>query len=117
MKNYEAHIESLFEKAEDCTKTAIELLKLKAIDSSADFVSFLVVKFVLFSFICLFIIIANIGVALWIGDLLGKSYYGFFLLAACYALILSLLPSYLYQWVKVPISNFIIAQLLKKSRS
>jgi hypothetical protein len=117
MKNYEVHIESLFGKAEDFTKTTLELLKLKAIDSSADFVSFLVVKLVLFSFICLFIIIANIGVALWIGDLLGKSYYGFFLLAACYALILSLLPSYLYQWVKVPISNFIIAQLLKKSSS
>ena len=79
MKNYEAHIESLFEKAEDCTKTTLALLKLKAIDSSAEFVSFLVVKFVLFSFICLFIIIANIGVALWIGDLLGKYYYVFFI--------------------------------------
>lgn len=78
MKNYEAQIELLFEKTEDCTKTTIELLKLKAIDSSADFISFLAVKLFLFFAVFLFLIIVNIGVALWIGDLLGKSYYGFF---------------------------------------
>ena len=115
MKNYETPIEMLFEKAEDCGKTTIELIKLKAIDSSADIVSLLAVKIVLFTVIALFIVIANIGVALWIGDLLGKSYYGFFIVAAFYALTTILLRSYLHQWIKVPISNFIIEQLLKKS--
>ena len=113
MKNYEAQIELLFEKAEDCTKSTIELFKLRAIDSFADFGSFLVTKLLLFSVISLFVIIFNIGVALWIGYLLGKYYYGFFLLAAFYGLILAFLPSYLYQWIKVPISNLIISQLLK----
>lgn len=115
MKNYETPIEMLFEKAEDCGKTTIELIKLKAIDSSADIVSLLAAKIILFTIIALFIIITNIGVALWIGDLLGKSYYGFFIVAACYVLLAMLLRSYLHQWIKVPISNFIIAQMLKKS--
>lgn len=115
MKTYETPIEMLFEKTEDYGKTTIELIKLKTINSSADIVSLLAVKIILFTVIALFLIIANIGVALWIGDLLGKSYYGFFIVAACYALITVLLRSYLQQWVKVPISNFIIAQMLKKS--
>jgi hypothetical protein len=69
----------LFEKADDCTKSTIELFKLRAIDSSADFSSFLVAKLLLFSVISLFVIIFYIGVALWIGNLLGKYYYGFFI--------------------------------------
>lgn len=114
MKNYETAIEMLFEKAEDYGKTTIELMKLKAINSSADIISSFAVKITLITIIALFVFIVNIGVALWIGDLLGKSYYGFFVVAAFYALMAILLRSYLYQWVKVPINNFIIAQMLKK---
>ncbi|GGD80119.1 hypothetical protein GCM10011514_50130 [Emticicia aquatilis] len=117
MKNYETPVEMLFEKAEDCGTTTIELMKLKAIDKSADIVSSFAVKIVLFITILLIIVIFNVGVALWIGDLLGKSYYGFFIVAACYALLSVLLRSYLNQWVKIPISNFIITQMLKQSTS
>lgn len=114
MKNYETAIEMLLEKAEDCGKTTLELVKLKAINSSADVISSFAIKITLITVIALFVFIINIGVALWIGDLLGKSYYGFFVVAAFYGLLAILLRSYLHRWVKVPISNFIIAQMLKK---
>ncbi len=115
MKNYETPLELLLEKVEDYGNTTIELMKLKAINKSADIISSLALKIVLFAVITLFIIIANVGVSLWIGDLLGKSYYGFFIVAACYGLIAILLRSYLHDWVKVPVSNFIITQMLKQS--
>lgn len=113
MKNYETAIETLLEKAEDCGKTTLELMKLKAINSSADVISSFAIKITLITIIALFIFIVNIGVALWIGDLLGKSYYGFFVVAAFYGLLAILFRSYLHRWVKVPVSNFIIEQMLK----
>jgi len=115
MKNYETPLELLLEKAEDYSNTTIELMKLKAINKSADIISSFALKIILFIAITLFFSIANVGVALWIGDLLGKSYYGFFIIAACYGLAAVLLRSYLHHWVKVPISNFIITQMLKQS--
>lgn len=113
MKNYETAIEVLLEKAEDCGKTSLELIKLKAINSSADIISSFAVKIILITVITLFVLIINVGVALWIGDLLGKSYYGFFVVAAFYGLLAILLRSYLHQYIKVLISNFIIVQILK----
>lgn len=113
MTNNETPIETLFEKAEDYGKTTLALLKLKAVDKSADFVSSFVTQFVFFMVVTMFIIIINIGLALWIGDLLGKSYYGFFVIAGFYGLISILLRSYMDKWIKVPISNFIISQILK----
>jgi hypothetical protein len=115
MDNYETSVETLFEKAEDCGKTTIELLKLKAIDKSADIASSFAMQLAFFMVVVMFIVIINIGLALWIGEFLGKSYYGFFVIAGCYALFAVLLRSYLYQWVKVPVSNFIIYTLLKQN--
>lgn len=113
MKNYETAIEMLLEKAEDYGKTTVELMKLKAINSLADIISSFAIRITLITVIALFLFIVNIGVALWIGDLLGKSYYGFFVVAAFYGLLAILLRSYMHKWVKVPVSNFIIEQMLK----
>ena len=113
MNNYETSVETLFEKAEECGKTTLELLKLKTIDKSADIVSSFAMQLSFFGIIALSVIIVNIGLSLWIGDLLGKSYYGFFVIAGVYTLFAIVLRSYWYEWIKVPVSNFIITQLLK----
>jgi hypothetical protein len=115
MNNYETSVETLFEKAEECGKTTIELLKLKAIDKSADIASSFAMQLAFFMVVAMFIVVINIGLALWIGELLGKSYYVFFVIAGFYALFAILLRSYLHQWVKVPVSNFIITQMLKQN--
>jgi hypothetical protein len=114
MNNHETSIEMLFEKAEDCTKTTLELLKLKAIGKSADIASSFAMQLTFFMVVAMFIVIINIGLALWIGELLGKSYYGFFVIGGMYALLAILLRSNRHQWVKTPVSNFIITQILKQ---
>lgn len=108
-------IENFFVQAEDCTQTSLELMKLKAIDSLAEIISSLVVKFILLAMLALLIIILNIGIALWLGDLIGKLYYGFFGVAFLNGLFMLLLNSFLSEWLKVSISNFIIIQMLKHS--
>jgi len=87
MNNIAAPIESLFEKVEDYGRTTIQLFKLNTIDKSADLASSLATKAVIFIFVAMFILSINIGFALWLGEVLGKSYYGFFVTGGLYAFI------------------------------
>lgn len=105
--------ESLIEKGEQYGKTTIELLKLKTLDKSADVVSNLVSWLIVVIFAVLFFLILNIGVALWIGELLGKSYYGFFVVSGFYALLALVFGIFRKQLIKMPINETIINQVLE----
>jgi hypothetical protein len=113
MKNNTMPIESLIEKAEDYSKTTIELFQLNAIDKTADLISTLVTRLVIFMAVVLFTLTTNIGIALWIGELTGKTYYGFFIVGGFYVLITILLYNFMEQWIKTPVSNSIITHLIK----
>ena len=106
-------IESLIEKGEQYGKTTLELLKLKTLDKSADVASNLVSWLIVFIFAVLFFLILNIGVALWLGELLGKSYYGFFIVAGFYALLALIFSIFRKQLIKNPVNNSIIEQVLE----
>ena len=106
-------LESLLQRTEDYARTSIELYKLKAIDKSANIGSSIGFRFTIFiTILCVFLII-NIGLALWIGEVMGKSYYGFFVIGGLYALLSILIYVFRDQWIKTPISNAIITQALK----
>jgi hypothetical protein len=106
-------IESLIEKGEQYGKTTIELLKLKTLDKSADVVSTLISWTIVIVFAVLFFLILNIGIALWIGELLGKSYYGFFTVAGFYAFLAIVFGIFRNQLVKRPVNNSIVTQVLE----
>ena len=111
-------IATLFERAEDYTKTTIKLLKLTAVDKSAEIVSSLFSLLVVSMTVVLSIIIISIGVALWLGKLLGDAFYGFFIIGAFYMLVAILFRIFREQWLKYPVSNSIIKQMMKaKTRS
>jgi hypothetical protein len=107
-------IATLFERAEDYTKTSIKLLKLNAVDKSAEIVSSLFSMLVVSMTVVLSIIIISLGVALWLGKLLGDTSYGFFIIGAFYMLLAILLRIFREQWLKYPISNSIINQMMKQ---
>jgi len=111
MNNNATPVESLFQKAEDYGRTTIELFKLNAIDKSANIFSSLAAQLTIIIIATLFILIVSIGVAFWIGDLLGKTYYGFFVVAGVYALVGLLLYIFRRQWIKEPVNNSIISHL------
>lgn len=105
-------IETLVERVEQYGKSSIELYRLKAINSSAEVISSLSEKLAIITFFTLFFLILNIGLALWIGDLLGKSYFGFFIVAGFYAIVGTVLYAYRDKWIKIPVKNSIIIQAL-----
>lgn len=112
MENQASVIELLFEKTERYARTSAELFKLKAIDKSADMLSALAVRLAIILFMTMFFLILNIGIALWIGEALGKSYYGFFSMAGFYAIVGILLYTFRNKWIKEPLRNSLIEQAL-----
>jgi hypothetical protein len=106
-------IETLFEKGEQYGKTTIELLKLKTLDKSADVISNLVSWLVVAVFAVLFFLTLNIGVSLWLGELLGESYLGFFVVAGFYALLTLICSIFRKQLIKKPVNESIITQVLE----
>lgn len=113
MDERESSIEALIEKGEQYGKTTLELLKLKTLEKSSDVVSDLASWIIIVIFVSLFFLVLNIGVALWIGDLLGKSYHGFFIIAGFYALLALLFSVFRKQLIKNPVNNSIVTQVLK----
>ena len=106
-------IELLFEKVESYGKTTYELSKLKALETATVVATSLVSRLSVLIMISMFALVLNIGVALWLGELIGKSYYGFFIVAAFYLVAGILLHFFLHRWIRKPMSDLIITQALQ----
>lgn len=114
MENNTTPIESLLQRAEDYGKTTLTLLKLSAVDKSADVFSSLVIKLVLLLVVVLFLLMLSIGVSLWLGELLGKLYYGFFIVTGSYLLIGLLVNIFKATLIGAPVRKAVITEILKK---
>ena len=103
-------IEPLLEKVEAYGKTSFDLLKYKALDKTAEVSSALVSRIILILAILFFVTALNIAIALWIGDVLGKAYYGFLIVAGFYAVV-SLVLLLVHRNIKASVNNAIVKQL------
>ena len=112
MENPISDVESLFEKAGDYVETRLDLFKLRAVDKSSDIISSLITTIIIALVSSIVFLILNIGIALWLGSLLGKIYYGFFIVAGFYAIIGLIIYSVKSSVLKTGISNLIIKKLL-----
>jgi uncharacterized membrane protein len=106
-------VESLIEKTTEFAKSSFELVKLKTIDKTADVVSTLIPHAVVLIFIVSFILFLNLGIALWLGEILGETFYGFFVLAGFYAVAATVFHFFFHDKMKEGIGNYIVKQLLK----
>lgn len=106
-------IEDLVAKAEKYGKTSIDLAKLKSLETTTTVASSLIARLSVVIMLSLFVLVLNIGIALWLGELLGKVYYGFFIVAAFYLITALVLHFFLLRWIKKPMSDLIITQALQ----
>ena len=75
---------SLLDIATDYGETSIELVRLKVLDKTTDFVSSLVPLSIVIVFFLSFLLFVNLGISFWLGEILGKIYYGFLIVAGFY---------------------------------
>lgn len=106
-------IDSLLEKTTEFVKSHIELAKLRAIDKIADVVSPFVPQIIVFIMVVIFFVFFNLGIALWLGDILNNSFYGFFIVAGFYALIAAIIHFFFSKTIKRNFANNLVKQILK----
>ncbi len=106
-------IETLMESAEKYGKTTFELSKLIALETITEVFTSMITRVSVVIMISMFVLVFNIGIALLLGEVFGKTYYGFFIVAIFYLIAGIIMNAYLYKWIKKPISELIIVQALK----
>ncbi len=113
MHNPKEEIEHLFERAEEYLKTRKDLLKLKFVSKASEVISSVIAKAITYIFLLFFFTILNIGLALLIGEWLGKIYTGFFIVASFYLVLGLIVMSSGNKWIKKPIANNLIKKFIK----
>ena len=113
METTSQNLESLFANAGEYLETKAELWKLKMVDKTSEAVSSIAEKVILFFLGLIFFILFNIALALLIGYWLGHSFYGFFIMAAFYAIAGFLIHSMRDKLIKTPVANSIIGKFIK----
>lgn len=106
-------IELLYDKIEEYGITTYELTKLKLLKTTAQVLPSLFSRLIVILVISAFILFLSIGIALLLGEWLGKLYYGFFILAVFFLLVGIVMHFYLHKWIKKPVADLIIKQVLK----
>lgn len=112
MEDKSTLFEPLFERAQAYGKTSFELYKLKTVGKASGVSSTLASRLIAFFVLSLFVLMASIGAAFWLGEILGKPYYGFFIVAGFYGIAGSILYFFMHNWVKKGINNSIIKEML-----
>lgn len=111
MENKPTNIEELFQKLKEYADVRLNLFKLQGISKVSGLLSS-AISFILIGVIFItFIVCLTIGLSLWIGDSLGKTYYGFFIVAGFYVIIGLILFLARGKILKAPISNKLIKEL------
>jgi len=113
MEDNTKSIESLIEKITDFSKTSYELARLKTLDKSSDVASSLIPHSIVFVLFASFMLFANFGLAFWLGEILGNTYYGFFVIAGFYVITGLVLHFFFHKRIKNLIWNSIIKQVQK----
>lgn len=105
-------VEPLLERAQAYSKTSYELYKLKALQLASGFLSSVFSKLVVLLFVLMCIALLSIGASIWLGEILGKWYYGFFCIAGFYAFAALVMSFLLKGSIKSSVQNSIISQML-----
>lgn len=117
MDNIATNVELLYDKAKKYVDTSIDLLRLNAVDKTADVMSSLIARIIIVMIVAMFTLFINIGISLYIGKLIGAYYLGFVIISTFYLLLAILLYFYSNRFIKIPLTNLIIIKLLKTKDS
>lgn len=116
MENIASNVELLYKKAEQYSKTSLELLKLHTIEKTLDVISSLTVVISISIIVGMFTLFVNIGISFFIGNLLGNNALGFFIVSGFYFILGIIVFIFRKSLIKIPIDNLIVSKLLKEKK-
>jgi len=113
MEDQRYDIDALLSDAGDYLETRTNLWKLKAIESLAEVSGELVSGLGMIGIAAFVVMLFSVGAALLIGDLLGKSYYGFFIIGGAYLIFGLIIFIRRGRLLKSSFSNMLIRKIIK----
>ena len=113
MEIRENSLERLMERVEAFTATTFELSKFRLLEAVTRIVASLIPRLCVWLLISMFFLVLSAAVALFLGELLGKKWYGLFIVAAFYLMVAGFLQIFLRKKIKKAAGDFIIKQVLQ----
>lgn len=107
-----AAIEELIKQAKEYFNTQLELFKLRAIKTLSEIFSSVVIALSFILIGTLVLILVSIGLSIYIGQLAGSFFAGFFIVSGIYLLIGIILIIFRRRLLKRPLRNWLIKSLL-----
>lgn len=112
MESENTSVEDLFCKSREYINTRIDLFKLKSINKASSIFSMAVAVILLIGILMLVVLFLSIGLAMYLGKILGAFHYGFFIVAGIYFVVGLFLFSFRKVLLKTPFSNWLIRNLM-----
>jgi membrane protein implicated in regulation of membrane protease activity len=106
-------MEPILKKAEEYVENRIEIVRLKTIGKSSEIISSVLSHLILVIIIGISLLILSIGIAFWIGHLMGEIYAGFLIVGGFYAIVGVLLICFRRKWLKQSIEDLLVKKLLE----
>ena len=106
-------VEELMKSVEEYGKTSFDLLRLQAAQKGSVIMSNMLVGVSILIPALMCIMALNIAAAFWLGELLGKVYFGFLVVAGFYFVVGLFLFLTRHHLIEKPVLKMILSQILK----
>jgi hypothetical protein len=107
-------IDGLVQRITEFSQANIELIKLRTIDKIISIISTIFPDLIVCSLLVIFLFFLNLGLALWLGNILGKIYFGFLALSMVYLLFGFATHFFMRRWLKKVAAHYFIKQLFRQ---
>ena len=112
MKQLTSWLQTFIKSIEDFSIFSIELVKLFLIRKFAKVVSFMAAQLIIGLLLLSGFLFANITLALWLGSITGKMYYGFLLVTGFCFLLFTIATTFCKKGIRKYIINYLIKHLI-----
>ncbi len=105
-------VEELFDKTKEYLNTRLELMKLKAVKKGTRLFSAIFLFLFLAMVFILIIVLFSVGLAAYLGVILGSYHFGFFIVGGFYLLVGIAFVMFRKKLFQNPVSNWLIKNLM-----
>jgi hypothetical protein len=106
-------IDGLVKRLTEFGLTYQELVKLKIVNKATNIISAIFPDLIVTTLFMIFLLFLNLGLALWLGDVLGKIYFGFLAVSLLYLMLGFFSHFFMRNRFKKAAENYFIKQFFR----
>ena len=109
----QSKIQQIYQHVEQYVATTAELYKLKAFQKVAKVATSVITSVLMAFFGILFLLFVSIGLAVYLGEVMGRMHYGFMIVAGIYLLLAIIIYALSARVLKDKFNTMIVRQIFK----